>query len=76
MYVALTLESTRFSIVTDAELDRLTVKELQVLNEQIEDAIRSAIRAKRQMATVGTAALADKSIDLEKERDAWLAGRR
>lgn len=65
--------------MTDAELDRLTVKELRVLNTRIEDAIRAQIRAKR----LGMPAMADaagqhqqKSIDLEKERDAWLASRR
>jgi hypothetical protein len=62
--------------VTNAELDKLTVKELRALNEQIEVAIRAAIRAKRTGVNGAHAAPAEKAIDLEKERDAWLAARR
>lgn len=65
-------------IVNDAELAKLTSKELQDLQARIEDAIRAAIRAKN-MAKIPApkpAADAPKVIDLERERDAWLMAKR
>lgn len=65
----------------DSELAKLTVKELRALNERIELAIRAAIRAKQaDKRATGVAhpavAAAPTVIDLERERDAWLASRR
>lgn len=63
----------------DAELERLSVKELQALINRIDDAIRASIRAKR-LAKLGVieqpaAPAPAATIDLERERDAWLAAR-
>ena len=67
------------SIVNDAELERLTVKELQALKLRVDDAIRASIRAKRlaKMAPAQAAVAPDDApkLDLERERDAWLSAR-
>lgn len=54
----------------DSELEKMTLKELRELKGRIEDAIRLAIRNKRQPAQEGK-----QTIDLEKSRDAWLKSR-
>ena len=56
--------------MTDAQLEKLTVKELTELRAEIEVAIRAAIRAKN------SSKLGRDKIDLERERDAWLAAKR
>jgi hypothetical protein len=62
----------------DAQLDKLTVKELQDLRANIDLAIRAVIRASRVGKTadpiVGPADPI--KIDLERERDAWLSAKR
>ena len=62
----------------EAQLDRLTVRELRVLIEAIDVAIRAAIRAKRvpQMNALGTKPPEPVKMDLERERDAWLLAKR
>ena len=73
-------------IVDDTQLEKLTIKELQVLKEQIDQAVRAVIRASRSAKIPGFA-LADLSkpdvartdppkMDLERERDAWLSAKR
>lgn len=52
------------------QLDGLSVKELQALRSEVDNAIRAAIRAKNQAATKPPAA---ELVDLERERDAWKA---
>lgn len=68
--------------VEDAELYSMSVKQLEELRAQVEVAIRAAIRAKqagKQQPALQTqaaaAAPANKVIDLERERDAWLRAR-
>lgn len=55
----------------DSELEKMTLKELRELKERIDDAIRLAIRNKRQPVQD-----AKQLIDLEKSRDDWLKSRR
>ena len=65
--------------MNDAELDKLTVRELRELMTRIEDAIRAGIRAKtsaRAQIGVPIEKSAAPMIDLERERDAWLMSRR
>ena len=56
--------------MNDAQLEKLTVKELTELRAEIEVAIRAAIRAKN------SSKLGRDKIDLERERDAWLSTKR
>ncbi len=64
--------------MNDAQLKKLTLKELRALNADIEQAIRAAIRAKNgAKASMPMAAnAAPVKIDLERERDAWLSAKR
>ena len=64
--------------MTDHELAKLSYKQLLALNGRIEAAIRAAIRAKQSSKTaLATPAEAEATpMDLERERDAWLAGRK
>lgn len=55
----------------DSELEKMTLKELRELKGRIDDAIRLAIRNKRQPVQGGK-----QVIDLEKSRDDWLKSRR
>jgi hypothetical protein len=68
-------------IMDNAQLEKLTVKELRELNTRIETAIRAAIRLKMLeknpvVAAAGAATPAVSPVDLERERDAWLTARR
>lgn len=58
--------------VSDTELARMSVNELRALKEQVDDAIRVAIRRSRP-SPVPVTAVAPPTIDLEQERDAWKA---
>lgn len=58
----------------DAQLNQLTVKELQVLKDQVDAAIRAAIRKKLSAKTPAPKKI--EKIDLERERDAWLLAKR
>lgn len=68
----------------DSELEALSLQELLELHASIHTAIRAAIREKNarlSMPVLGTsspapAQAARASIDLERDRDAWLAARR
>jgi hypothetical protein len=64
--------------VDEIELDKLSVKELRELKDHIELAIRAMIRqrhtSKAELAS--PVALAPVKVDLERERDAWMATRR
>lgn len=68
--------------MNDADLERLTVKELRELMARIETAIRAGIRAKMTAKTQTQPTLAAEKaapsavIDLERERDMWLMSRR
>lgn len=66
--------------MSDAELEKLTVRELRELMSRVEDAIRAGIRAKTTAkAQIGLSAekpSAPVMVDLERERDAWLMSRR
>lgn len=56
----------------------MSLQELRDLKQRIDNAIRAAIASKRLAgATTGaaTAAAAPTAIDLEKERDRWIARR-
>ena len=57
--------------VIDAELEMMSVKELQDLRDSVDEAIRTAIRQARPELKAATAP--PKMIDLERERDAWKA---
>ena len=58
-------------------LDRLSVKELRELKDGIDLAIRAVIRARRESKAGSPAAVTPTSarIDLERERDEWIATR-
>lgn len=60
--------------MTSAELERMSLKELRLLKDRIDGAIRGAIARSRAPATAPADAAAPK-IDLERERDAWKARR-
>jgi hypothetical protein len=69
--------------MTDAELNQLSLLQLQDLQARLHVAIRAAIRAQQEAkaahgsgATVPTAAPPAPVLDLARERDAWLARRR
>ena len=59
-------------------LDKLSVQELRELKDSIDAAIRAVIRARRETKakSPGTAAPTPIRIDLERERDEWIATRR
>jgi hypothetical protein len=81
---AANLKIRDIGIVNDADLERLTVKELRELMARIETAIRAGIRAKmtaktqtQTQPTLATEKAAPSAIiDLERERDMWLMSRR
>ena len=62
----------------DLQLEELSVKELLVLKENVDAAIRAAIRRRTELkaAATGPIATAPVKVDLESERDAWMAARR
>ena len=68
--------------MNDKQLSELTLLELQDLQGKLHVAIRKAIReqqeamAARQSTHRSTAPEPNRSIDLARERDAWLARRR
>ena len=64
--------------VVDLQLDKLSLNELRELNENIESAIRAAIRQRSafKAQATGPAAAAPPKVDLERERDAWIAAKR
>ena len=62
--------------MNEAELEKLTVKELQQLRTTVEEAIRAAIRSKRVMSGIAPAPAPPPPMDLERERDAWLSAKR
>jgi hypothetical protein len=76
-------DSTRNSIrncdVDDLQLDKLSVKELEELKSNVDTAIRAAIRQRAEIRArpMGAAAAPQvKVVDLERERDAWMAAKR
>lgn len=64
--------------MNDLQLASLSLSELRLLNDNIEFAIRAAIRERtaQKSPTVGPVARAVERVDLERERDAWIAARR
>ena len=65
------------STMDDAELEQLTIEELEGFKATIENAIRSRIRAKQQAKVVPITAPEPLSeINLELARDAWLKARK
>jgi hypothetical protein len=63
--------------VDDAQLEKLTVKELRDLKDQIDLAIRAVIRASRApMSAEPVKAAEPAKFDLERERDAWLLAKK
>ncbi len=58
--------------MSDVELAGMSVEELRALKDQVDDAIRVAIRRSRPSPVPATA-VAVPTIDLEQERDAWKA---
>ena len=65
------------STMDDAELEQLTIEELEGFKAAIETAIRSAIRAKQQAKVVRIAAPEPiLEVNLELARDAWLKARK
>ncbi len=65
--------------VNDLQLTQLTVQELQELKDSIDTAIRAHIRARAEMKAQAVAPAAKARlapIDLERERDAWMAAKR
>jgi hypothetical protein len=61
-------------IMEGAELDQMTTVELRALKDRIDTAIRAAI-AKRRIEKSGVAERPMGVVDLEKDRDAWMARR-
>lgn len=71
--------SLRMPYVVESQLDTLSVKELRELKDNIETAVRAAIRQRNQVKLIsGTPAIAApvKPMDLEAEAKTWLAARR
>lgn len=64
--------------VNEVQLDNLSLKELQELSANIDTAIRAQIRARSEMKAkpAGFAVAAPAKVDLERERDAWIAAKR
>ena len=61
----------------DAQLEKLTVNELQDLKAQIDLAIRAVIRASRAPKPDEQVKAAEPvKFDLERERDAWLLAKK
>lgn len=61
--------------MTSAELERMSLKELRLLKDRIDSAIRAAITRSRSAPASPQAEAAAPKIDLERERDAWQARR-
>lgn len=67
--------------VQDGELEAMSVRELLALQAAVETAIRAAIRKKNEervalyRPATATTAAAPEPIDIERERDRWLAAR-
>ncbi len=63
--------------MSDAELERMTIKELMDLKARAQDAIRARIRAKREAKTAEIRpAGAPAARDLESDFNAWMKTRR
>lgn len=64
--------------VNEVQLDKLSLKELQELSANIDTAIRAQIRARSEMKAkpAGVVEAAPAKVDLERERDAWIAAKR
>lgn len=63
--------------LTDLELEKMSVKELQDLKDQVHVAIRAQIRKRAEMKAAPPAPkAAPVPLDLERERDAWMASRK
>jgi hypothetical protein len=63
----------------EIRLEELSVKELTALQARIHEAVRTIIRERNETKARPAAAPVDpaaKAIDLEMERDEWLAARR
>ena len=61
----------------DAQLEKLTIKELRDLKDCIDLAIRASIRASRAPKPVAQVNAAEPvKFDLERERDAWLMAKK
>lgn len=62
--------------MNDAELGKLTVKELRDLRDRVDNAIRASIARSRHSAqNPASASGAPTTMDLERERDAWKSWR-
>jgi hypothetical protein len=58
-------------------LDTMSVRELMELQADIQAAVKAAIRQQNEQRAMAAAPpAANKVVDLERERDAWLARRR
>lgn len=69
--------------MTNGELQKLSSRELHALHARIDEAIRAAIRAKQAAKSSGGPVATGQgaqnevgSLNLEQERDAWLAARK
>jgi len=66
--------------MNDTQLSELSLRELQHLQARLHTAIRAAIRAKQEAKTAhhrpAPPATPAPTLDLARERDAWLARRR
>lgn len=65
--------------VVEIELDTMSVKELRNLKDDIEAAVRAAIRQRNQLKLASSAPVITapvKPMDLETEARTWLAARR
>jgi hypothetical protein len=64
--------------VNELQLDTLSVSELRTLKENIDTAIRAAIRERNQakQRPMTPVQPAPNKFDLERERDAWIAAKR
>lgn len=64
--------------MNDLQLDTLSVNELRTLKENIDTAIRAAIRERNQakQRPMTPVQAAPTKFDLERERDAWMAAKR
>ena len=60
----------------DIKLDAMSVAELRELQAEVEQAIRAVIRQRAQQKAAPPPQKVNVPVDLEQERDAWLARRR
>jgi hypothetical protein len=65
--------------VDDLQLEKLSVSELRELKDNVDNAIRAVIRARAQLKAqqaMPAQVKAPAKVDLERERDAWMAAKR